>query len=405
MGLEISMAKNRKASSTPQEIGLFGSGAEELRASGSNVGGGSFLLPLKRHKWAAAVLLLLSIGAFGAGLKYLEESAKTEMKMAAKDRSLISSINPFIPSALPLPTPQLAKEYIYAGSQLLAVEDKNAAAAPPTDLAVWRPSNGGWYVLGGPGSAQTITTGWGAQGDEAVPGDYDGDGKTDFSVFRPSENKWYIIRSSTNTSETLTFGEEGDKPAQADYDGDGRTDAAVVRPPPASNPTAAIVWYVQGTSNGFYYSTWGQANDVPAPADYDGDGKADIAIWRPSTSTFYSVNSSNSSWQTPAMAQSGEAVSADYDGDGKTDFAVFAASTGTWKVLQSTTGTFATTTGWGTTNDEPVPNDYDGDARADLTVWRPADGTWYIKQSATGTIRNQVWGQNGDIPVPAYFRR
>src|SRR2546430_1867269 len=33
------------------------------------------------------------------------------------------------------PTPQLSKEYIYAGSRLLAVEDANANAAPPTDLA------------------------------------------------------------------------------------------------------------------------------------------------------------------------------------------------------------------------------------------------------------------------------
>ena len=44
------------------------------------------------------------------------------------------------PLAAPLPTatPQLSKEYIYAGQRLLTVEDANANAAPPADLAVWR---------------------------------------------------------------------------------------------------------------------------------------------------------------------------------------------------------------------------------------------------------------------------
>ncbi len=290
------------------------------------------------------------------------------------------------PAPPPSATPQLSREYLYAGQKLLAVEDANANAAPPADLAVWRPSTGQWWVLGGPGSAQTNAS-WGQAGDIPVPGDYDGDGKTDFSIFRPSNYQWYIIFSSNNVISNYEFGAVGDKPAQADYDGDGRTDAAVFRP---SNNN----WYVLGTTNGFYYSTWGDSGDIPVSADYDGDGRADISVWRGSNKTFYSVNSSNGNIQTITFTQSStQPVCGDYDGDGKADFAV--RSGNTWTIRKSSNTQIDTITPtWEQAADTPVPNDYDG------------DGNWYIRQSATnGSLRQQAWGQSGDIPVPALYRR
>ena len=312
------------------------------------------------------------------------------------------SLDPNAP--LPSGTPQLSKEYIYAGSRLLAVEDANANAAPPADLAVWRPSTGQWWVLGGPGSQQTNAS-WGQSGDIPVPGDYDGDGKTDFSIFRPSNSQWYIVFSSSNVISNYTFGETGDKPAQADYDGDGRTDAAVFRP---SNNN----WYVLGTANGFYYSTWGQTGDTPVSADYDGDGKADIAVWRGSNNTFYSVNSTGGGWQVIPFTQSStQPVCGDYDGDGKADFAI--RNGASWVIRKSSdTQTYTVTPTGDLATDTPVPNDYDGDGKCDIATWRPTNspagtlGNWFIRQSATnGSLRQQAWGQTGDIPVPAFYRR
>src|SRR5262245_35996377 len=66
-----------------------------------------------------------------------------------------------------------------------------------SDITVYRPSNGGWYVLrSDTGYATYSTNFWGLPGDVPVEGDYDGDRKTDFAVYRPSTAVWWILKSS-----------------------------------------------------------------------------------------------------------------------------------------------------------------------------------------------------------------
>lgn len=338
---------------------------------------------------------------------------------AASSRNPLAAPAAAAVAPLPSGTPQLSKEYIYAGSRMLAVEDANANAAPPADLAVWRPSSGAWYVMGGPGSQQTIT-GFGANGDKPMPGDYDGDGKTDFAVVRSAADgnyTWYFNPTTSITSYyAIQFGMTGDLPAVADFDGDGKSDPTIFRPSNGS-------WYIfRSTDSSIQTIQFGANGDTPVPADFDGDGKSDPAIWRVENGQgkFYFLQSSlPNTYRTFDMGAPGDVpVAGDVDGDGKNDLIIYRPSGSVSPATGSSRWYFITSASnyssyssldWGQAGDVLVPNDYDGDRKTDLAIWRPSNGNWYIRQSSKagtgGELRQVGWGQAGDIPVPAFYRR
>jgi hypothetical protein len=87
-----------------------------------------------------------------------------------------------------------------------------------------------------------------------VPGDYDGDATTDLAVFRPSAGLWFLQPSGGGAQSSTVWGIAGDIPVPGDYDGDGRTDIAVFRP-------SAGVWFLHAGSA----TVWGIDSDVPLP--------------------------------------------------------------------------------------------------------------------------------------------
>ena len=92
---------------------------------------------------------------------------------------------------------------------------------------------------------------------------------------------------------------------------------------------------------------------------------------------------------------------ADYDGDGRDNVALFRPSTGVW-YRSTNPATNYDSVQWGISTDKLAPGDYDGDGRADPAVFR--DGVWYVLGSVSG-VQIVQFGNADDRAVPGAFVR
>lgn len=284
------------------------------------------------------------------------------------------------------------------GSAFAADFDRDGKA----DFAVFRPSSTTWFCEASNGKADTKAFQWGHASDVLAPADYDGDGQTDFAVWRPENGVWYVHQSGDDSVLLVRWGTTTmhptgglpDVPVPADYDGDGRIDLGVWRPDTGE-------WWVLRSSNDYDQDNpivfrWGKLGDVPVQADYDGDRRADFAIFRPTENSWFIRQTSDQKTSVLPFGLAGldTLVPADYTGDRKADVAVYRA--GIWYVLDSQTGV-REEFHFGFSDDVAVPADYDGDGTTDFAVYR--SGTWYVHEGDSPRLRSYKFGQAGDVPV------
>ncbi len=264
-----------------------------------------------------------------------------------------------------------------------------------TDLSIFRPSTGVWYILQSSNATARIQ-GFGSGGDIPTAEDFDGDNITDIGLYRPTEGSWYLFRSSDNTVAIHAFGIAEDIPSAGDFDGDALADLAVFRP-------SSGQWWVRRSTdpNNFLVAQFGLNGDTPISGDYDGDGKADFAVWRGSTGVWYRLNSSSGTVTIQKFGLTGDIPTpADYEGNGRLNIAVFRPSNGIWYIFRS--NGVVQHINFGLAGDVPVAGDYDGDAIDDLAIFRPSTGFWYRISSSNGSVAITKFGLDGDLAIPRY---
>lgn len=135
--------------------------------------------------------------------------------------------------------------------------------------------------------------------------------------------------------------------------------------------------------------------------DADGDGVADARIFRPSSGTWFTLNSGTNTVSIERLGLEGDLpVDGDFDGDRLADVAVYRPSEGNWFIRESSSGSVIIQP-FGTANDKPVAGDYDKDGTTDIAVWRPADGNYFVLRSRDKrtSFFSFPFGVTGDIPV------
>ncbi len=201
----------------------------------------------------------------------------------------------------------------------------------------------------------------------------------------------YIARLLASTQNGLTR-------TRFDFDGDRRADLAVF-------DASTGAWSIRlSITNQTTTTVFGQQGDVTAPADFDGDGRADIAVYRPAEGVFYLSQSSAGFRAVRWGALEDKPVPADYDGDGRADIAVWRPSNGVWYILNSQTNQLRAVH-FGKAGDVALQEtDFDGDGRADIAVYRPSTGAWYwLESGANDQLRAVLFGQIGDIAAAADY--
>lgn len=255
----------------------------------------------------------------------------------------------------------------------------NYLGTPRSDFTVYRGNTGtpapNSYLtlenLGGTAVGMQKFQQWGNGATDFIgaEGDYNGDGIIDYTVVRDQTGtfQWYILNSGSNTLTSFPYGAAAtDIPlGGADYVGDTRHDPTVIR---IAAGSGAITFYIGNNSGGIVKSrNWGTFNtDFVVPGgDYDGDGKADFAVWR---------------------------------GFGST-------ANGVWYILSATDVATATPFGIpgaaGTRDRALRGGDYDGDGKDDIAVYRDSSTSFIVRRSSDmGTVIQSVSGGAGNANIP-----
>jgi uncharacterized delta-60 repeat protein len=181
---------------------------------------------------------------------------------------------------------------------------------------------------------------------------------------------------------------------QFDFDGDGRDDVSVFRP-------SDRYWYLNQSTAGFGFVQWGFATDKLIAADYDNDGKTDVGVFR--DGTWYVLLSATNTLSVRTFGQAGDVpLVGDLNDDGAVDMVIrhqMPNNTIQWQIryFGSSTTNFTQTIPGELPTDRPLLGDFDGDGSDEIAYFR--NGDWHTQRIGVSTTKVYHFGSAGDVPV------
>ncbi|MFD4530551.1 FG-GAP-like repeat-containing protein [Kitasatospora sp. NPDC058397] len=175
--------------------------------------------------------------------------------------------------------------------------------------------------------------------------------------------------------------------ASADFNGDGKTDLAAV------DAATGKMYLYPGTGVGTFGERsligtgWNTVSNV-TPGDFNGDGKIDLAAVNTANGNLYVYPGNGAgAFGTPWLAGTGwnnldHLIGGDFNGDGKSDIAAVGVADGNLYVYPGNgAGSFAAPinagTGWNTVG-KFASGDFNGDGKTDIAAVGTADGNLYV---------------------------
>ena len=240
--------------------------------------------------------------------------------------------------------------------------------------------------------------------------DFDGDGKSDFVITRAT-----TVPFAPGSNNRLRFESVRER---LKYDRENPVDLL--------SPNANVIdWWIatQTTFNVNVFRFGNADTDFVTPGDFDGDGKSDVAIWRPGppgSAQYIVLRSSDFTVQTFNFGQSGDdpTLVGQYDGVGGDDPAVFRCPTSVpgqcfffYLDRSSNPNGVVTYVPWGFGTDTTLfaaPGDYDGDGKYDFCFQRdhpnfPGQALFVLLRSSDLGAEYIPWGLSTDFIIPGDY--